>query len=842
MNIEIRLQKVLFFIGVILIFLLNLFVKFNFISKMTNLNIKEEKALFSTEMAFHYRHFKMVASGEKIPELDKDIQYPEGLNIVKYETPFMDKVLGLIYKLFFSKVKMHIFAIYSAIIFYSLAVFVLFLGARILFNSNLAAIFVSFFYALTPATIMRNISGFYSREDFALPFMFLSFVLYLFSLKKENILLIIAASFSLMISLAIWHFTQLYLNVFVVGVVFIYFILKINKDTLPKVTFFFLLGTIVLSSIFIPILREIFFIFSPSVFLLIAILVIELFFPIEKNKNNLWISLIIIFSSIFLATLLQRITSGQTHAFGLLFYKIANFNVLPDDPAKLPFEVKIMWAGNTMGDDFITVLINFLTLLILFPISVFLLIRDYIKNKNTISIAILFFSLAYFVLYILINRMSVFASFFLSLSIAIIFLINDKRYKIIIFSISSILLIGHLIFMLNFKYDPFIEDKAAVTEIYDYINNNTSNDAVVLANFEFSPGIALYTGRKVNLHSKFESSFIRKKVEEYYKSLYSTDEDLFYKFCEKNKTDYFVYSCYMALNTEKGGHMYYANALPLDINSNVFKFHFKPESLQHFKLIYQNDMYRVYSVVKDKIDSFSYKREIEEYLYEPIFDFTNYSTISPVNALSKDDLNNGFNRIFDPRYLLFQANEAYNNKNYKKSFVYYRRFFQYTTFYQPQIVKSYIDTLLKINKKDDLYSFLQFATESLDKFEYDKIDTRDPDYWFILAKIYFSKTDFEKSKILLEKSLSYKPFDENINLLYAMTLDRVNQSEKALTYLKKVLSINPKNISALNGIAFIYFEKKIGNKNDAVSAVKKSLEINPEQKELESILNELIKK
>jgi len=821
-----------------LLFILNLFIKFNFISKMNSINLKDEFGFFSTEMAFHYRHFKMAADGEKIPKIDYDIQYPEGLDIVKYETPFMDKVLGTIYRTFFSNVKQYLFVIYFSVIFYSLVVLLIFFGAKILFESDIAGLIAAAFFALTPAGIMRNISGFYSREDFALPLIFLSFIFYIACIKKDNIIYAATASVSLFLALATWHFTQLYLNVFATGAVVIYFTLKINNQDIPYKSFIIFFITVILSSLIIPILRTILFVFSPACMILLGLTVNELLFPINKNKKvNLPINIIILFICLTASVFLQRLSGSQTHAFGLLYYKLITFNQLPEDPSLIPFEIRVMWAGNSMGDDFQTIMINFLSVLIIFPVALIILALDYKKNKNPLSLTLIYFSSVYFILYIMINRMSVFAIFFIVLALGSFIFIKTEKVKLISSAALITMLVIHFIFLFTFKYDPVIQDQKVSAEMYNFIKDKTDKDAVILSNFETGPGIALYTSRKVNLHSKFESKKIREKVNEYYNTLYSSSENDFYEFCKKNKTNYYVYSTYMALNTEKGGHLYYGNALPLDSQSNVFKFHFKPASLKHFRLIYQSDMYRIYSVSEEPVKNDEEQLKISS--YEPIYDLNNYSNNPEVQLLTKEDLDAGFNKAFDPNNLVNAANKAFIEGNYEKALINFIRFFQYSNFYDPNIVKNYIETFLKLNKLSELYNFLSFATVSFNQINFNDIPVKDGNYWHTLGILNYANKDFASAERNLQKALKLNPNSEEINLYYGFSLQNLNKTEEALAFYRKVLRINPDNLYAMNNIVYIFYNSNIGSKQEALQSAARSLKLNPNQPDIEQIKNNL---
>ena len=101
--------------------------KIYLLNKLPFFDPDDGEAFFWTESAFHFRHFLMVAEGKKIPSTDHEIQYPEGLDTVRYVTPVMEKVSGMLYRLFCSGVPAQLFLVYFSNIFSTLSVLAIFL-------------------------------------------------------------------------------------------------------------------------------------------------------------------------------------------------------------------------------------------------------------------------------------------------------------------------------------------------------------------------------------------------------------------------------------------------------------------------------------------------------------------------------------------------------------------------------------------------------------------------------------------------------------------------------------------------------------------------------------------
>jgi hypothetical protein len=120
--------------------------KYHLFKKLPFLDEKNGDGFFWTESAFHFRHFLMIAEGKDIPPVDYGIQYPEGLDTVRYITPVMERVTGTLYRLFFSSVPPHLFLPYFSFVFTALSVLAIFLAGKIVWRSNVAAFIAAFFY------------------------------------------------------------------------------------------------------------------------------------------------------------------------------------------------------------------------------------------------------------------------------------------------------------------------------------------------------------------------------------------------------------------------------------------------------------------------------------------------------------------------------------------------------------------------------------------------------------------------------------------------------------------------------------------------------------------------
>ena len=75
-------SRILIYVLLLLLFIAAVQDKNYLYSTREAYHLPDDAGAFWTEAAFHYRHARMVKDGIGIPSLDKQIQYPEGIEFV----------------------------------------------------------------------------------------------------------------------------------------------------------------------------------------------------------------------------------------------------------------------------------------------------------------------------------------------------------------------------------------------------------------------------------------------------------------------------------------------------------------------------------------------------------------------------------------------------------------------------------------------------------------------------------------------------------------------------------------------------------------------------------------
>ena len=167
---------------------------------------------FSAESAAHYRYTRMIASGEKIPRLDRDAQFPEGLKVREETSIGLEYLYGLAWRcLPGGRPPLDRFVRFFSVLIFTLAAVPLSLLSRGLWRSRGAGLLTALLFAVSVAVAGRSSGYEIIRENLTLPL--IVFHLWLFTRTARTGSLIPAALSALLLfaALATWQGTQFYI-------------------------------------------------------------------------------------------------------------------------------------------------------------------------------------------------------------------------------------------------------------------------------------------------------------------------------------------------------------------------------------------------------------------------------------------------------------------------------------------------------------------------------------------------------------------------------------------------------------------------------------------------------
>jgi len=612
------LEQILSVVALFLIFIETFQLKLKIYNRGVNLK-KGEFGLFRVEEATRYRYAKLVAEGKKIPEIDRRIQYPEGLKVNKHFTTLSQRTLGTTYRIFGFKIPFHIYVIYFMFLYSSLSIFAVFLVSNLISANKIFSIIATLFYATSFASSSRTIAGGLVEEDFALPLMFFSFFFFLFSFKKTKKIYSWISGFLLGVALISWHVSQFF---YLILSVFVFAIYAFKKNEREKIfqSFLPLLIFASIFGIFSPLLRGGYFLLSFSQIAGYSFVLIHLFL---RKKKPLKILAVFILSFCFLFLVSRPITAkhaeNYAHVYLLMWSKIKNLGSKPsfyEDVKKLPFDAKVLWQSSFVSPDFKFVKDIFL-IVFLFSIAGFAqTLKTVIRRKSTPEILNLGFLISFFILFLLIRRLYVFVIFFLSPVLAYggnLFSKNKKLYALAVLLCSAGVVIQTKQTLPQLKAIPRRINEYK-QDLLKWMNKNLPLGSVILSNIGSAPEIVQNSTFKTVLHNHYEAKDIRDKTKEFYKAIYE-DEEVLWNFARKYGAQYLIYHWEFLLDKSKNSVRYQVDRMTVFKKSACYKLHFRERELKHFELLYQNEYYRIFRVLGE-----NEKPHHRKVRYVPFFD------------------------------------------------------------------------------------------------------------------------------------------------------------------------------------------------------------------------------
>jgi hypothetical protein len=580
---------------------------------------KDHRTLFWTESAMHYYMADKVAKGEPLGQMDTKAQSPEGIQLNRDIAPAMPWIAGTLYRWLSPKMPLDIFISYLFVFYSSLTVVAVFLWANALFKAHLPALLAAFLYAISGPSFVRSVGAFI-KEDLALPSLMLGFLFFFLSIrtdptevKAQNSRRAVLAGLFVSLALLSWHFSQFMLLCFSASLVLSLLVIGPFGRAQAKALALFTLILAVTALVF-PVLRATAFACSPAMAILYAILTFHFTTGLEKTRRQVLTSLV------FGLSILIYFKSGlaeQTHVFRLIIDKLQFGLIKPEDPALLSYETRSVWI-----EDFNSPNLNFLlyTVSMILPFGIaglIIILKQAWQERRTHGTAareklfVASFGFVFLFFFVVARRMITIEIIFLCVALSALVQVGPRWTRV---SLSG-LLVGLLFFegwksysyfepnpvreVINHYFPgrdlPEVFTVAEHNDVLHWVKSFVNPEHSILTSIGFSPVILAYTGRPIVIHSMFDAKEMRDKVEAYLKALYS-DEDTFYQFVQKNGAQVFIYESRHMLMNGPNSDRYVAGQMKPSKDSAVYKFHFRPESLRHFRLVYQNIAYRIFTV------------------------------------------------------------------------------------------------------------------------------------------------------------------------------------------------------------------------------------------------------
>lgn len=607
-------QAIVFVILAALVFSVSLY-KIVKVKNNSHFNPSSPGSLYYSESAFQYRYAEMVANGggkDLFNTLRNDtaVQYPETVNVFKYETIMMELFYGFLYRICNFGLSFHLFLIYANCFFSSLPLILVFLITNRLFKNNIAGLCAALFYATTPISYLRTAAGSFLREDFTMVFLLLSVLLLIRQLNnKPRPILSVCSGLVIAFNLSSWHLT----GFIYISMLPFFFWLFITKPNLLR-NFLYTSLVVFIAGLTVPVLTTANFI--TSIFMCGLYALAAAYFlgsPFKKPLKRALLFLIIFAAVIGIRSIVSVDGAAYSHVFDMFTEKLKFFLKKPDDPSLLSFGARQLWVGafNSPTPEQIWFLGRMTCPLGLIG-AVLLLWKE--KRDPGPGAFIASLSIIFFLLSMMAERILFVAAPFMAITLWGCALFDNKKHYLK-FGLCFLLIPN----LLGLDLGPMESGRyvaSSYRELFKWINSNTRPDDAFAAYIHVSPMILLHTGRPEILHPKFENLSIRKKYEEFIRAIYSDDEDRLFEFCKKNRAKYLIYNLGFFIAEDRDSIRYLGEAVPgISEKALAARLYFSDPALKHFKPVFRNIVFIVYKLTEDPDAA-----ETKLFPYLPIYD------------------------------------------------------------------------------------------------------------------------------------------------------------------------------------------------------------------------------
>jgi tetratricopeptide (TPR) repeat protein len=784
-----------YIIAIIILIGLNSFIKIH--------NFGDGK-LYYSDAALRFHYAEIYSQGKKIPVIDNQVLYPEGLRVRTLIHLTMDWVIGNSHRLLFPKIPFTDYVKYFVSIFSSLSVLLVFLLGTVLWQRKASGLIAAIFYTIGIASFWR-ITGNYLREEFTLPFIFTA--LYLFSRGFQNSskiwqkkLFLLLSGISFAIALISWHLSQFFFTVFVIFLIF-YFILctdygsrrlqPAKQETLqdepqPKGCgylfshlWLFLLPILIVGLIWEPISSK-YFIFSFPIVMSVWLWLISTITQ-EKYRNTVLkktiLALAIIPFYLVIIRLFPKYFAEYGHVFETIIAKIIHLGRKPDNPAALSFDARSIWMGPFASPGPFSIIFSMLVPFILAVIGwLGSLNRNFFKRFDYPRLFLSYFIIAFTVLYLLVIRLEVFLFFFVAIAIGgnlNLILQRKKAWRLLL----AILLCGFVIesyktlnygklferYYLRLSKEWLTKPTAYGSDwesLTNWIKENTKPDQAVLADVDISAMLLTYVGRPIIIEPIYENAITRIRAKECLSAFYQAETD-FSKLINKYQIKYIVYQQDFLLDNSKESNRYLTENMKVKKSSAAYLMQFQPESLKYLALSHQTNTFRIYQVLTES----EVKPVSPKFPYSPYFDL----------PLFNQDPKNEF---FDDAQTAKIENSIFEALN------------QYNTATQ----------LMQKNDYQNAIKQLESVTKIFPDFE--------RTYYYL--GLCYQKLNYNQQALLyFEKAINSFPNDLDSYVAKASILDAQNNLSEAVVTIISAIKISPTRTDLFSNLGYFYIKRQL---------------------------------
>jgi len=577
----------------------------------TQYKAQGNKLSFTLESALQFRRIQQVFDSGKLPETDRAIQYPEGIEVRATDTVGAEYVYAGLARLFPSSISLQDRIRWIEVFWFCLGIPFLALWIAWWTRSVWAGAFAGAFYAVSASAVIRSTGQELSHENTALPFLTAHLAFDALAngaaSRPRFWLATVVSAVCLGLALMLWDMMQFFVLLWLLAE-FVRVMAGTEGGGRSFIKWQIQFGALLLVGAFNPYLRAHAFLASPAMLLGYGILLMRVaepyigfsLRPYRHRSLKALTGLVPLALGGLFAGLYAR---SYGHFFELIAAKIRFLNVKPPDPSWLSFSQRIMWVPS-LHSATLELTIQLFPAILLLTLAAFgiLLLQSTRSNSNLIRL--LFFYVASLIAYCMFVRFHVFLALFAAglMGVLAAWGLGGRWLR-------KTLVLGALAAGLGVEAVKIVKHpeqwgrpNVYYVEVEGLINRLKESvaPAPVLANFGIGSSILAYAGCPIILHPKFESADIRARVQSYGEALFKGNEKDFAKWVRAHGARYYVYALGEFSTLAPDQQMrYMINCLTPPTNAAARVFEFYPETAKDFKLLWSNRKYQLYRLVSE---------------------------------------------------------------------------------------------------------------------------------------------------------------------------------------------------------------------------------------------------
>jgi hypothetical protein len=583
---------------------------------------EDEDAIFSGNSALKYRYARMIALSGKIQSFDRELGFPEGFSVKSKYPYLMESFIGHLQLILPNSIPFHIYVLILISLYSSIILFPVYLISLSIWEERKSALISTFIAAVTLATSKSIINIEFRSLDFALPFILFHLYFYFKTkkLRKKGIepkssfgYDLISGAF-LFVALSSYELAPLYILLFALNV---WIITQIEKKM--DISFIIFSLIVIMAGFMLPNLSGTHFLYSIPMLIVYSLLISFLL-----RKRTPWIMPLISIIFIAIVTLLTQngvIEKPYINEFIIKTLKVIGSKLISifkfgSNNQLLNWENLFIWNNVLKPPTIKNTLLSYGLLLPVGLYGLFLGFLEWIGGRIKLQERIIIlFAVLFLLIYHFIHSIQIIISLILSLLLTYVI----KKFKSKSIIIILIIAIPNIFILFNSNVGYSKVETNYKLQVIKFIRNETDAESPILSDYVYSPIFLSYSNRPISINPLDISENNIKKTKEFEHKLYLSEKD-FYKFCSKNKIRYFIYHKDMLLDKSYSSIRYRTNNLKISKTSPVYFFHFEPQALREFILVFSNPSFRVYEVHYADIKSKPIRME-----YIRVYDLSRYN-------------------------------------------------------------------------------------------------------------------------------------------------------------------------------------------------------------------------